>query len=228
MKRAAKKQKRARKSVEEASVTASVPLTPLNPPSDSTYPKRKGPVKTRTLTTTPLHKDLIYHVDNFFTPSECTAWINYAENTGFSEIDSPATRETAFRKHARVQVDLPATAAGIWERLERLLPGGMRTRGVGCFENIRIYRYAVGERFGRHIDESVDVGERSTGVTVLVYLSDVEGGETVFYDGRGVLEVRPSVGGLLVHGHGDRCLEHEARAVRSGVKYVLRTDVVYE
>ena len=67
------------------------------------------------------------------------------------------------------------------------------------------YRYTEGQRFGRHIDESVDLGDGSkTYYTLLIYLSGkgsakdssgqaLVGGETVFYDQRGgvVAEVLP-------------------------------------
>ncbi|CAD7695324.1 unnamed protein product, partial [Ostreobium quekettii] len=64
--------------------------------------------------------------------------------------------------------------------------------------------------------------------------SEVElvGGETVFY--RGVAgnseaaRFAPLAGAMLWHGHGERCLVHEALAVNQGVKYVLRTDVLFE
>ena len=45
--------------------------------------------------------------------------------------------------------------------------------------------------------------------------------------GRVVACVEPRVGRALLHRHGAACLEHEGRAVRSGVKYVLRSDVVF-
>lgn len=57
------------------------------------------------------------------------------------------------------------------------------------------------------------------------------GGETVFYKGHSskqvLLSVAPEQGKMLLHGHGAKCLTHEGSAVTSGVKYVLRTDVVY-
>lgn len=43
-------------------------------------------------------------------------------------------------------------------------------------------RYNRGQRFGRHIDESVELGGgRYTKYTLLIYLSTPSGGETVFY-----------------------------------------------
>lgn len=60
----------------------------------------------------------------------------------------------------------------------------------------------------------------------------LRGGYTLFYRnmyGRDpVVSVQPVEGRLLFHGHGDRCLTHEGDEVLSGVKYLLRTDVLYK
>jgi hypothetical protein len=59
------------------------------------------------------------------------------------------------------------------------------------------------------------------------------GGETVFYsDHRARRDdvfavITPREGRLVLHGHGDRCRTHESRIIKNGVKYVLRTDVIY-
>jgi hypothetical protein len=37
----------------------------------------------------------------------------------------------------------------------------------------------------------------------------------------------PQAGAMLIHVHGDDCLVHEADPVTSGIKYVLRTDLVF-
>ncbi|PQM34397.1 uncharacterized protein Pyn_07554 [Prunus yedoensis var. nudiflora] len=110
--------------------------------------------------------------------------------------------------------------------------------------------YKVGQRFGRHIDESNDLGDgKRTHYTLLIYLSGgfkpkatndksspkdsssepLVGGETVFYGSRNtvVAEVPPTEGMALLHIHGDKCLLHEARNVTKGIKYVFRSDVVF-
>mmetsp|Transcript_27019 Transcript_27019/g.86833 ORF Transcript_27019/g.86833 Transcript_27019/m.86833 type:complete len:99 (-) Transcript_27019:1202-1498(-) len=98
-----------------------------------------------------------------------------------------------------------------------------------------MYRYEKGQRFGKHIDEEVDLGGGAvTGYTLLVYLSGAEaglsGGETAFYDdySRLVAKVPPVAGTALLHLHGEDCLEHEGMEVREGSKYILRSDVVFE
>ncbi|KAL6526947.1 hypothetical protein OROGR_016037 [Orobanche gracilis] len=128
---------------------------------------------------------------------------------------------------------------------------GGETVFYGPRNDLVVEVYNAGQRFGRHIDESVDLGEgRHTHYTLLIYLSGVlgkskaesksdgtsqdsldplVGGETVFYGPRNdlVVEVPPTEGMALLHVHGDKCMLHEARTVSKGIKYVLRSDVVF-
>eukprot|EP00164_Ancoracysta_twista_P012387 GFYU01019433.1.p1 GENE.GFYU01019433.1~~GFYU01019433.1.p1 ORF type:complete len:295 (-),score=69.11 GFYU01019433.1:135-1019(-) len=63
-------------------------------------------------------------------------------------------------------------------------------------------------------------------------VDNVEGGETVFYADHDCKKVAyrfaPLKGAMLLHGHGERCMTHEGAAVKQGVKYLLRTDVLYQ
>lgn len=191
-------------------------------------------------------------VPNFFTSFESAAFVKAAESIGFVHQGSlgPAKGE-AYRDNDRISVNDTHLADLIWESGLNKLFVDITIRGkaaVGLNPNIRFYRYKVGQRFGRHIDESVDLGDgRHTHYTLLIYLSgspqskgksDVKslgntdplvGGETVFYGSRNkvVAEVAPAEGMALVHIHGDKCMLHEARNVTKGVKYVLRSDVVF-
>ena len=45
--------------------------------------------------------------------------------------------------------------------------------------------------------------------------------------GKVVASVCPEAGLALLHKHGDDCLLHEGRPVTTGVKYVLRSDVIF-
>lgn len=75
-----------------------------------------------------------------------------------------------------------------------------------------------------------DVKEAQTEMTVLFYLSSCRGGATRFHlptgkqSGKGKkadcsVAFVPEEGAVLVHVHGDHCLEHEAEPVLDGVKY---------
>lgn len=125
---------------------------------------------------------------------------------------------------------------------------------IACNGNIRLYKYERGMAFGRHFDGSDEIRHGdingNTEITVLVYLSSCVGGATRFYppqstgnsgggrqkrkgtkskaqEEKGGIAFTPEAGSILLHVHGDRCLEHEADPVLQGVKYVLRTDIVY-
>lgn len=123
---------------------------------------------------------------------------------------------------------------------------------ITCNPNLRLYKYTKGQWFGKHIDDTnkvewkghdtpypaADVAEAQTEITVLFYLSSCRGGATRFHlpksgkkkGNKGVddsVAFTPTQGAVLLHVHGDRCLEHEAEPVLDGEKYVLRTDIVY-
>ena len=120
---------------------------------------------------------------------------------------------------------------------------------ITCNGNLRLYKYDKGQWFGKHVDESnkidssnisspfdfsddnSDVKDAQTEITVLFYLSTCTGGATRFHlphssskkkkkskDNTSVAFV-PEEGAVLLHIHGDRCLEHEAEPVLDGVKY---------
>lgn len=84
-----------------------------------------------------------------------------------------------------------------------------------------------------HYDDSIRVGRSTSEWTLLLYLTGAEdgvrGGGTAFYPNRNsdgiVVELRR--GTLLLHRHGNECMLHEGLAVESGVKFVLRSDLMY-
>lgn len=161
---------------------------------------------------------------------------NCTDRTGFMEAFHQASVGYAHRDNGRIQFDSSSIASLIYERIKFLLP--IEFEGLqpsSCSSNIRLYRYTVSQRFGKHIDESHDGidGEKSV-FTLLMYLNDDDlvGGETVFYKGnygdRVAYSFPPKAGGALLHGHGSRCLLHEGKEVKHGAKFVLRTDVMYK
>ncbi len=85
-----------------------------------------------------------------------------------------------------------------------------------------------------HVVDASRGGRMRTEMTVLFYLSSCRGGETRFHLPRGgggghggggggsSVAFAPEAGAVLLHVHGDRCLEHEAEPVSEGVKYGKR------
>ena len=126
-------------------------------------------------------------------------------------------------------------------------------RLVGLNERLRLLRYKVGQSFAPYMDESFvrggefeeRVGERSF-MTAMIYLNDGDDAsasdkvsdEQEFWGGRlrfvgfapdgsareSAFSVPPRAGRLLAFEH---TLLHEGEPVRRGVKYALRTDVMF-
>jgi len=197
----------------------------------------------------------VFCATNFFTESECKAWITKAESEiGFQYVNHPATRYIAQRECGRIQETNWDIAEQLFQRMQHFemmkkinpligIDGSGGYLPMTCNGNIRIYKYEKGMSFGKHVDGSDRIPEVQNGnteITVLVYLSSCLGGATRFYlpfsknkskssknkEKSGISFV-PQAGAILFHVHGDRCLEHEADPVLSGIKYVLRTDIVY-
>jgi prolyl 4-hydroxylase len=100
----------------------------------------------------------------------------------------------------------------------------MEMQVVGANERLRCYRYAPGQRFKPHFDGSFarDHDERSL-LTFMVYLNDdFEGGETALLDLDQM--VAPKTGSALLFQHP---ILHEGCTVTRGVKYALRSDIMY-
>lgn len=90
-------------------------------------------------------------------------------------------------------------------------------------EMFRIYKYAEEQQFKMHRDGSYIRNENEKRFfTFLIYLNDnFEGGETEFEN---LFTVAPKKGNALVFYYS---LRHEGKTLLSGLKYVLRTDVMY-
>ena len=85
-------------------------------------------------------------------------------------------------------------------------------------------------------DNSPAEKKQSSLFTFLIYLNqDFEGGETTYFlpaAREGVLNaypVRPIMGGAAIFPHGEiNATLHEGTGVRSGAKYVIRTEIEYD
>jgi hypothetical protein len=179
----------------------------------------------------------VFVARNFLSQQECQALIEMAETSGEMErMSHAATRYIAQRTCGRWQRNDVDAAKLLFDRMTNILTQmnldcfPLNYIPVACNANLRLYKYETNMSFGKHYDGSNTVEEGDTEITVLVYLSDCEGGATRFYSPhskRKSVAFSPEEGAILLHIHGDRCLQHEADAVVSGVKYVLRTDIVY-
>lgn len=185
---------------------------------------------------TPLKGEQIFTLTGFLSPDECDAFIQLSEQHGYDratlagDLYAPNSRN-----NDRVILDDPALADDLFQRARPFLPP--RVEGwtlAGFNERLRFYRYGAGQRFTPHRDGSYfrpDALQQSL-LTFMVYLNTCSaGGSTNFFasmadafEGEVGLRVAAEAGKALVFEH-ERW--HEGSAVEAGIKYVLRTDVMY-
>jgi len=117
---------------------------------------------------------------------------------------------------------------------------------VGLNPSFRACKYLENHRFGRHIDYSNYVRKQKSWYTLMVYLNSAnnsnadqptfEGGITNFFDYTGdenggdkvVESVVPEAGMAILFVQDDHTLPHEGALVTKGVKYMIRTDVLFQ
>lgn len=185
-----------------------------------------------------LCEEKVWVQSDFFSIEECQRWIDWCQDH-WEYTAQRATRYMAHRECYRIQRDDERISKALFERLSesgllKCIEKGLsypdtRYIPVACNPNIRLYQYSKNMRFSKHIDGSNETPLGQTEVTLLVYLSECEGGATRFWRDKAndSFAFVPKTGAILLHVHGDRCLEHEANPVLAGTKYVLRTDVCY-
>jgi prolyl 4-hydroxylase len=169
----------------------------------------------------------IFTIRDVLTADECQQMIAFAEQRGFDAATINALGvqrlDKDTRNNDRVIDDDFELAKRLWNRVEKFMPRLLTGRPVrGLNERFRYYRYTPGQRFAWHFDGSFarPNGEVSL-LTFMIYLNEgYEGGETQFES----VSVAGKLGMALVFEHE---LLHEGAEVTGGIKYVLRSDVMY-
>jgi hypothetical protein len=162
--------------------------------------------------------------------------IDAAEAKGFEEAllnvgGGQQIMATNIRKSLRLMVDDVKFSDEIFSRIRDVLPKTYQGHDlVGLNERLRILKYHPGDFFRIHKDGifTRENGEKSS-ITMLFYLNEgYEGGKTTFYkpaSNEVNLEVIPKTGMILLHDH---MVDHGVPELKKGVKYVIRTDVMYK
>lgn len=185
--------------------------------------------------------DKVITIGKFFDKNICDSLIKTVTDWKVLEcFEQKGTKDYAARYNDRFSITNEQITDVIWSKLKSCLNQDQYILKQLKFENakglnpqLRIYRYEKGHYFDKHYDESVHVtGLGTTQWTLLIYLSggeDLVGGDTIFYSAyeKVATNVHPMAGLALLHKHGDDCLLHEAQMVERGIKWILRSDVVF-
>ena|SRR6185503_3266638 len=183
-----------------------------------------------------LDQDKVIVIHGFLSGEECAALIQRSESLRYEPGTVADVVIEEVRNNERVIVDDVSLATDFFRRAEPSLPAVIDGQGlVGFNERWRFYRYGPGQTFKPHRDGSfmrIKSWEESQ-MTFMIYLNDgMVGGETRFFSDmeqafrqRPYLSVQPKRGMALAFIHS---IWHEGAMVQSGLKYVLRTDVMYK
>ena len=166
---------------------------------------------------------LLWLVDDVYTENECRNFIDFIEQSS----PTLATNNPLYRDQDRLIEDNPKIAEDLFLRLYPHLPQQINMlKLVGLNERLRMYRYRTGQRFEPHMDHWYRPSENRISLhTVLVYFNDdFEGGETRFQE-QIEQTIIPKRGMVAIFQHKIR---HEGCPVRRGIKYAMRSDVIYE
>jgi hypothetical protein len=167
-------------------------------------------------------------VRDVLSATECEALIARAEAMGFEPATintrSGAKRDEQTRDNDRVMMDDADLASDLWKRVAAHVPVIRAGRQVvGLNERLRLYRYHPGQKFDWHVDGPFRRGNGEMSLlTFMIYLNEgYRGGATAFHNAAEVVGER---GMALLFEHG---LMHQGAEVTHGVKYALRSDVMY-
>ena len=157
----------------------------------------------------------------------CRSIIQHADALGYE--DAPINTLTGFeiapevRNNNRVMFDDFDMAQEFLETLRDFLPPEVEGWSLcGVNERFRVYRYGKDQYFRWHRDGSFMRSATEISVfTFMVYLNDKFGGGATEFDS---VKIEPRRGAALLFPH---YLRHQGAPVEEGVKFVLRSDVMY-
>ena len=150
-----------------------------------------------------------------------------------------------YRSNSRIIVNDPKLAKLLYPRIKEIAPEKVvrfdtksRWDICGLNERFRYCRYIKGQKFGTHCDAKFTRrSDEMSFYTVNIYLNEhgkeFTGGRTIFYDynengGYGEFyDIKAKPGLALIFNHTTQSYLHGGEKLQSGVKYIMRTDIMY-
>ena len=179
-------------------------------------------------------------VRNALTAEECKAIIDLSERKGYQDAAEYCGMYRD-RWNDRFMSDDPELAEFFWQRVKEYIPTTINEFGMDwklekLNTRFRFCKYigGMGHYFGPHTDGQyiVDSTHRSL-LTCMFYLNgmdEFEGGLTNFLDYKTkavTYSVHPEPGLCVIFPQVNLDFYHEGTRVTKGLKYILRTDVMY-
>lgn len=176
--------------------------------------------------------------ENVFSDSKCLSLLELAKNYGFEKalVNIYGKQQSAqnIRNNERIEFENTTLAVDIQSVLQEKIMSFPYEYKEKIFSKaatkLRFYKYTPGQYFKPHKDGHFRNKEEESLITVLVYLNDTEGGETIlmpdgFSKKESWITIYPKKGSVLMFDHD---FWHEGRPVHSGEKIVFRTDLMFK
>jgi prolyl 4-hydroxylase len=191
---------------------------------------------------------------NLFTQSECQELISVGEQYGFLDLTNKFSQ--SYRNNQRIVNYNTKLQKVLYDRILPYMDHEIEvqnkhptitttfyTSGIwhisGLNDTFRLCKYNPSNYFKRHCDEGFHpnpVSHRSLKTCMLYLNSDFEGGDTAFYlndlknifnlnDSDLIFSLKPQIGMCLIF---NQNILHEGTTVTSGLKYFIRTDILYK
>ena len=160
-------------------------------------------------------------IDHFLTERECIKMIEKGDELGWTSVD----RVGVLCYHT--EFNDPDLAHKLYQKLLKLnvFPSGLPIAGLN--DTFHMSKYECGQHFFIHKDTiKQDKQGRRSVMTLNIFLNkDFTGGQTTFYDDNKQfrLSVEPDIGKAALF---DSQQYHEGNEIKSGYKYLLRTDLM--
>jgi hypothetical protein len=173
---------------------------------------------------------------NLFSEVECEHYIKETESIGYEPL---LGYDPKYRSNKRIIITDFGLSKVLFERIKSHLPQiwideltGKKWKLKELNERFRFCRYFENQHFSAHYDGDFQkCPSQKSFFTFMIYLNGpLEGGSTNFLESPKnkeniLLEVKPIAGLTLLFPHH---MYHEGEKLKKGVKYICRSDVVYE
>jgi hypothetical protein len=177
-----------------------------------------------------------YILSNVLSAAECKFLIDEIEKIGFQPLNE--TNSLEIRNNTRYCKIDEKLANTMFNRIKAHVPSTIQIdhttwQVCGLNEMLRFCKYKPGQFFKRHCDGQFQRNENEKSLfTFMVYLNDIPndcGGETRFYDfikSENIVtaQFQGQTGYAIIFDHD---ILHDGNELQKGVKYVLRTEIVY-
>jgi prolyl 4-hydroxylase len=176
------------------------------------------------------NSDTIFQIENFWSKKVCIDIIDDLETSNmFSDSESNFLKKNSLednieeRNKNRILYNSEELANEIWGNLQNQLRVIFDYKPIGINKEFRFYRYTKGQEFKPHQDWPCKIGKNlKSYYSLLIYLNEeFEGGYTKFNE----LEIKPQTGSAVFFKHE---IFHSSTKILSGLKYILRTDIISE